>query len=272
MDRDGYQSEDVARLRSNFTTPGTIRDPGRDGVSGPDDTVIPVLQYTGPLPSARNRIVNPDGYVANYNSVEVGAHKRFSGKYSMSASVTMTNTQEWANGYFGGGGWYTNSTVQGASLFSSFGGAGFPTTPNDQKELTDFWAYDVKLNGTAEIRGIRVTPVFKLQQGYPYARAFTSTLNYGNQTIPAEPLGTFRMPNVRQLDVRLDKRFKLKNRTTLSVMVDVFNALNANTELNIRHSTGRLTISETGVSVPAFQSPITILPPRIMRLSGRITF
>ena len=62
------------------------------------------------------------------------------------------------------------------------------------------------------------------------------------------------------------------DRISLSAMVDVFNALNANTELNIRHTTGRLTISETGVSVPAFQTPITILPPRIARFSARISW
>jgi hypothetical protein len=273
MDRNGYQRENVNRLRSNYTTPGTIRDIGRDGVSGSDDVLIPVLQYTGALPAARNLVVNPDGFEANYNSIEVAANKRFSGKFSLNSSVIFTNTQEWATSYFGGGAWYSNLSSANVSLFSGFGGTGFPTTPNDQKEQNDFWTYNFKLSGTVEPGwGLRLTPVFRYQQGYPYARSVTGALNYGTQAVQAEPLGTFRMEKITQLDFRLDKRFKLTDRVTLSAMVDVFNALNANTELNIRHTTGLLTISETGVRIPAFQTPITILPPRIARFSARLSW
>jgi hypothetical protein len=140
-------------------------------------------------------------------------------------------------------------------------------------ELTDFWTYNFKASGTVEPGwGLRVTPVFRYQQGYPYARGIAGTLNYGSQNIPAEPLGTFRMENIIQLDFRLDKRFKLTDRITLSAMVDVFNALNANTELNIRHTTGRLVINETGANIAAFQTPITVLPPRIARFSARLSW
>lgn len=275
MDRNGYQRENVNRLRSNYTTPATITDFGRDGLTGSDNVLIPVLAYTGALPAARNLVVNPEGFEANYNSVEIAANKRFSGKFSLNSSVIFTNTQEWATSYFGGGNWSSNVgfAAGSASLFSGFGGAGFPTTPNDQKELTDFWTYNFKMSGTVEPGwGLRVTPVFRYQQGYPYARGVTGTLNYGAQAVQAEPLGTFRLENVMQLDFRLDKRFKLTDRITLSAMVDVFNALNANTELNIRHTTGRLTISETAQSIAAFQTPITILPPRIARFSARLSW
>ncbi len=273
MDRNGYQRENVNRLRSNYTTPATITDIGRDGLTGSDNVLIPVLAYTGALPTARNLVVNPEGFEANYNSVEIAANKRFSGKFSLNSSVIFTNTQEWVTSYFGGGAWGSNVSAANVSLFSGFGGAGFPTTPNDQKEKTDFWTYNFKMSGTVEPGlGLRVTPVFRYQQGYPYARGVTGTLNYGSQAVQAEPLGTFRLENIMQLDFRLDKRFKLTDRITLSAIVDVFNALNANTELNIRHTTGRLTISETGQSIPAFQTPITILPPRIARFSARISW
>ena len=273
MDRNGYQRENVNRLRSNYTTAATITDIGRDGLTGSDNVLIPVLAYTGALPATRNRVINPEGFEANYNSVEIAANRRFSGKFSLNASVVFTNTQEWTTSYFGGGAWGSNVGAAAASLFSGFGGSGFPTTPNDQKETTDFWTYNFKVTGTAEPGwGVRFTPVFRLQQGYPYARGVSGPLNYGTQAVQAEPLGTFRMENIMQLDFRLDKRFKLNDRFTLSAMVDVFNALNANTELNIRHTTGRVTISETATSVPAFQSPITILPPRIARFSARISW
>ena len=275
MDRNGYQRENVNRLRTNYTTAATITDFGRDGLTGSDNVLIPVLAYTGALPATRNLVVNPAGYEANYNSIEVAANKRFSGKFSLNSSVIFTNTQEWTTAYFGGGNWGSNvGFVAGsASLFSGFGGVGFPTTPNDQKEQTDFWTYNFKMSGTvAPGWGLRVTPVFRYQQGYPYARSVSGALNYGTQAVQAEPLGTFRMEKIIQLDFRLDKRFKLTDRISLSAMVDVFNALNANTELNIRHTTGLLTISESGARIPAFQTPITILPPRIARFSARLSW
>ena len=58
----------------------------------------------------------------------------------------------------------------------------------------------------------------------------------------------------------------------LNVLFDVFNVMNANTELNIRATTGTLTISETGAVIPALNTPTTILPPRIARISGRISW
>jgi hypothetical protein len=47
---------------------------------------------------------------------------------------------------------------------------------------------------------------------------------------------------------------------------------NANPELNIRATTARLAISETGANIPAFNTPVTILPPRIARLSARLSW
>ena len=85
-------------------------------------------------------------------------------------------------------------------------------------------------------------------------------------------LTTSRLATVKQLDVRAEKRFKLTGRVNLNVLFDVFNLLNANTELNIRGTTGLITISESGAVIPAFGTPTTILPPRIARISGRISW
>jgi hypothetical protein len=117
-----------------------------------------------------------------------------------------------------------------------------------------------------------------MQQGYPYGRVFTvgptsgvngPGVNYGTQNLRAEPLTSHRQDTIRQLDLRAEKKFKITGRAHLGLIFDVYNVFNANPELNIRHTTARLTISETGANIPAFATPVTILPPRIARISAR---
>jgi hypothetical protein len=40
----------------------------------------------------------------------------------------------------------------------------------------------------------------------------------------------------------------------------------------VRHTTGTFVIAETGARVQTFQAPITVLPPRIARISGRLSW
>ena len=283
MDRDGNQLENTARPRSAYTIPATINDLGRDGIAGTsDDKVISVVGFNGSTAATTNLLVNPDGYTADYKTIEVALNRRFAGKFSLTSSFTLTNTQEWATSYFGSGNWGNvgpGGTASTGSLFSGFGGGGFPVSPNDQKTQTDFWAYNFRAFATYEPGwGIKLTPTFKVQQGYPFARAVTGTLNYGTQPVQAEPLGTFRMDTVRVFDIRADKRFKLNGRVGLSVLVDVYNILNANTVIQSNHGTGLTTINEStinggaAVRVPTFLVPTTILPPRIARISARLSW
>ena len=74
------------------------------------------------------------------------------------------------------------------------------------------------------------------------------------------------------MDFRAEKLIKLKGRVNFNVLFDLFNVMNANTELNVRGTTGTLTISESGATIPAFGTPTTILPPRIARISGRLSW
>ena len=278
MDRDGYQLENTLRPRSGYTLPATINDLGRDGVAGTgDDKVISVLGYGGNVALTKNLLVNPDGYTADYKTVEVALNRRFAGKFSLTSSFTLTHTAEWTTSYFGSGSW--GQVGSGGSLFSGFGGGGFPVSPNDQKTQTDFWAYNFRAFMTYEPGwGVKLTPTFKVQQGYPFARAVTGNLNYGAQAVQAEPLGTFRMDTVKLFDIRADKRFKLGNRVGLSVLLDLYNIMNANTVIQSNHGTGLTTINEstinggTPVRVPTFLVPTTVLAPRIVRISSRLSW
>jgi hypothetical protein len=88
----------------------------------------------------------------------------------------------------------------------------------------------------------------------------------------AEALDAHRLETIKQLDLRLQKGFKLTGRAKLDVLFDVFNVFNANPVLNLTATTGRLTIAESGQAIPTMGAITTILPPRIARLSGRLSW
>jgi hypothetical protein len=117
---------------------------------------------------------------------------------------------------------------------------------------------------------MRFTPIYRIQQGYPYGRVFTATVTGVSQNFLAEDLLAHRMQTVKQLDLRAEKKLSLTGRVKLNVIFDVFNVFNANPEINILAGTGRTTILESGATIPTYGSVSTILPPRIARISGRL--
>jgi hypothetical protein len=262
--------------------PINVRDPGPDGTANTgDDRTVSMFNLNPAvltLPTV-NRILNPDGYEANYKALELGAMKRFSRKWSMVGSFLYTWTDEFAAQYAGGGLFANGSTNTIPSLFGGLSEAsGFPLSPNDDMH-NKFTTWGAKLHGSWEPAwGLRLTPIYRIVQGAPYGRVFPASAtsgvggpgtNYGTQNLHAEPLTSHRQDTIKYLDLRLEKRFKVTGRARLGLIFDVYNVFNANPELNIRHTSGRLTISETGTNIPTFNTPVTILPPRIARISAR---
>jgi hypothetical protein len=279
MDRDGYHQANANRPVSAWNVPTTVADLGVDGLAGTgDDRTLPAFGLNataGALPTI-NRIYNPDGYEANYKTIEVGATKRYSRNWNLVSSFSITWTDEFGTSYFGSG----PGANLGASgtLFGSFATTGFPVTPNGQTERTKFSQWNFKVHGTyAPGWGVRITPVFRIQQGYPYGRVFTANvagagITTVSQNFMAEPVTSHRHDTIKQLDFRAEKKFNLTSsgRAKLGVIFDLYNVFNANTVLNLNARTGRLVVSETAANVPIFGSPVTILPPRIARFSARL--
>ena len=48
---------------------------------------------------------------------------------------------------------------------------------------------------------IRISPVLRSEAGAPWARTFVQSMNYGTQTLFAEPFGSRRLPNITVFDV-----------------------------------------------------------------------
>jgi hypothetical protein len=279
MDRDGYQRENRNRPFSAWNVPATVTDIGPDGLanSGDERTVsaLGLNPVNAALPVV-NFVFNPDGFKADYKSVELGMSKRFTHKWSMVSSFLITWTDEFGTNYASSG---PGSNVgSDGSLFGGFASTtAFPITPNGKADRSKFSVWTFKVFGSYEPGwGVRLTPVFNAQQGYPYGRNFNTSVNGITQNFLAEAITAHRAESPKVLNFRAEKGFKITGHAKLAVIADVYNVFNENTELNVNARTGRLTISETAANVSVFGDgrgvPITILPPRIARFSARLSW
>lgn len=247
-DNNGWQQVNSLRPDSAYNVPVTVTDPGPDGVANTsDDRPFSALNLNPALLGQSNQLVtNIDGYEGTYKTLEFSANKRYSKRWSALASLSYTWTNEFGNLYF------NNRFGTAVSNFSFFGS--YPTNPNEKTE-NDFTNWNAKLSGTVDAGwGVNITPVVKLQSGAPYGRFFNATLNYGNQLILAEPIGTRRQDNIAVFDVRAEKRLRFGSKARAAVFVDVFNLANSNTAANINWRSGA-----------SFERATTVLGPRIAK-------
>jgi Carboxypeptidase regulatory-like domain len=247
-DQNGWQQVNSLRPFNAYNVATTVTDPGIDGVVGTgDDRPFAALNLDPSLLSASNQLVtNIDGYEGTYKTLEFSANKRFSNRWSALASFSYTWTDEFGNLYF------NNRFATAVSNFSFFGS--YPTNPNEKTE-NEFTNWNGKLSGSVDAGwGVNVTPVVKIQSGAPYGRFFTAALNYGNQILLAEPIGTRRQDTVAVFDIRAEKRLRLGSKARAAVFADVFNLMNSNTAVNINWRSGS-----------SFEKATTVLGPRIAK-------
>ena len=175
--------------------------------------------------------------------------RRFARRWSLAASFVHTWNHDQAGAYVG-------QTVRANAL---------PVTPNDLLH-TDaggrhvFGVWSAKLYATLEAPWqLRITPFLRHQSGQPFGRTIAAPLNYGTIRVLAEPIGTRRQDHITLLDVGVQKPIPLPNGRRLSGFFDIFNMLNSNAEQNINWASG-----------PSFLRPLTIVPPRIVRIGVRL--
>jgi hypothetical protein len=261
--RNGWAEVDLNRVGA-YTIPFSFVDVGPDNTLGTGDDQT--LQLFDRQPGvAENRVFTNPGRVGlpsfdgNYHTVEFAVNRRFKNKWLLLTSFEHT----WADDFRGT-----------ASSTSNLGVAQQSTAylwqPNRRRfgrQKTTFWNY--KLIGRYEFPWrIGFAASYKLQSGFNWARTISVPFrNAGSETILAEPVSAHRAPNVHIVDFRVEKSIKLSDRLgKLSAIVDVFNALNANTVTNFRVTGG------TGTGANRFMEVISLLDPRIVRFGVRYDF
>jgi hypothetical protein len=79
--------------------------------------------------------------------------------------------------------------------------------------------------------------------------------------INTDPLGTLKLPTTSYVDLRLDKSFEVLQRQRLTLRVNFFNLLNANTTQTWNQRAG-----------PTYLYPTLILRPRLMEFGVQYAF
>ena len=256
--RDRYLRQNVNQPYSAFNVPIVIRDPGPDAVLGNADDGPAIngfnldAAHTG-LPTLNVTANVPD--IDDYYTWEATANKRFSNRWSMLATYSITKSKDNSGTYFG-------QRVRTNT---------FVFTPNDAINTDNgryvFTTWTAKIHGTYEAPyAVKVTPILRLQSGQPIGRVFVplaaSRFNYSNSvTVLAEPIGTRHQDNIALFDLRAEKVFRFQGRLGLSGFLDVFNVFNTNAEQNTSYNSGS-----------SFLRPLNIIPPRIARIGARFTF
>jgi hypothetical protein len=234
-----------------FTVRKTVTDPGPDGIAGTGDDGTSVTVHDLPPSSIRqtvNILSNVPRSASHYWTLELAATRRRQDRWSLGAGFTHTWNREHAAGYSGQG---LRNNV-------------YALTPNDLINAGpdgryEFTTWTAKAHGTYELpRSFSVTPVLRHQSGQPFGRTFTTdrqTIQYATVTVLAEPVGSRRMDNITLLDLRVDKRLRLRGDRRLGAFIDVFNLFNTNAERNVVWSSGA-----------SFLRPVSIVPPRVARV------
>lgn len=251
-----FARQNASQPRDAFTVAVTLRDPGPDGLLGTGDDG-PALDAYDLRPEFLERrpahiVRNVEGSSSQYWTWEISAARRLQGRWSLGAGFAHTWNRDHAAAY--GGQALRNNT--------------YPVTPNDAINAEAngqyvFTTWTAKAQATYQTRwNVLITPAIRHQSGQPFGRTFSTTaLSYGIVRVLAEPVGTRRLDNITIVDVRTEKRIPRGGQRHAAAFVDVFNLFNANPEQNVVWSSG-----------PSFLRPVTIVPPRIVRVGMKFAW
>ncbi len=212
----GYNPDDP------WWIPYTVKDPGFDGVYGTeDDGEITVYIFDEAHYSYDERwyFTTPDILERKYQALTFTFNKRMSNNWQLMGSLVISKLEGNIGGSYG----------------SSWGFSGAADDPNyfvNRYGRLDFdRPFQLKIQGTYRFPyDIYFSFYYRHFSGSPWARSVEIITpypgwTYDRITVLAEPPGTRRNQDWRQLDIRLEKKFKLGDYGTLGIFVDVFNVL-----------------------------------------------
>jgi hypothetical protein len=256
--QDTYRLANVLRRYEFYSVPIVNRDPGPDGVVGNGDdpgSTVTYWEYPSSL-AGRNferfMLTNDPNVDQTYKSLDLSLYKRLSRRWQLLASFSATKKDFPIMTTAAGS--EVNQNVQSGDL-----------NPNAEINTADrTWEWTAKFSGVYILPAqISLSAQLEHESGVVFAR---QAIFRGGRTIPSitlnvEPVGTRRLPNTNQLDLRAEKSFGLPQGQKVAVRVNIFNVLNANTVLSSVRTSG-----------PNFLRPTAIMPPRIAEFSASYAF
>ena len=240
----------ILRPYEAYNIPISSPDPGNDGVVGNADDPGRLLTYWDYPAALRGRnfekfmIINDPKSSERHTAIDLQVQKRISDNWQFLASYTVT----------------MNDAVIGHPLNRAA-----EYNPNaeintgDQSTQRTF-----RVSGFYRLPyGIAASANFNSESGAPQSR---QVLLRGGAQIPTfvintDPLGTLKLPTTSYVDLRLDKSFEVLERQRLTLRVNFFNLLNANTTQTWNQRAG-----------PTYLYPTLILRPRLMEFGVQYAF
>jgi outer membrane receptor protein involved in Fe transport len=191
-----------------------------------------------------------------YKGLEFMINKKFSNNWTLLASYILSKATGNVDNQSGGRG------------FTAVGNSGMFTDPNNQinteGRLTIDPTHMIKIQGSIVLPwDINFGFNYSYITGNTYNRwLHVSGLGQGSSDILADPAGSkYRYKAQSNLDVRLQKDFKLSPKVKVGVLVDAFNLFNAGTINDV--------ITEAGED---FGTTVNIVYPRRFRVGLRVYF
>ena len=196
-------------------------------------------------------LINDPAADANYKTVEFAATKRLSHRWQFDASYSLTQLHIPI----------VPNTGTPTSLYIYV-----PTDdPNDFINNTNYtreWLARVSAVYQAPW-GVGLSMVYETRSGDPLDQlvSFTGGTTIPSITLPVNPLGTYRLPEVNITNIRAEKTVPLGGRQKVTLRANLYNAFNNQVPTSVTQLTG-----------PTFLSPLALVPPRIFELSGVYRF
>jgi hypothetical protein len=213
----------------------------------------------------------PD-YYRDYKSVDITFDKKFSNNMMFNGSITLQDIKQ----YFGEAGFldHTNLWAMDGKTYGSM-----------TNNVSSRWL--VKFSGLYRFPlGIDLAGVFTAREGNLFIESFnikderpvTGQIHSGD--ILMYEMGKKRLPVFYQLDLRLEKSFKISDKTNIQIMVDCFNVFNRTVNIarnNLDHGTLVIKPDNSYRWEPNPDSWTNggikqVLNPRIFRFGVKISF
>jgi outer membrane receptor protein involved in Fe transport len=203
-------------------------------------------------------IVNPPGAEREYDGIELTLNKRYSHGWSINASYVYSNSRGLI------------STARGGQ---SLGTSNLWDDPNAHVNAIGRFPrerrHQIKITGLVKGPwGINIGGYFRSLAGRRYTRTVSSDflgleLNQTAVSNNADERGTSGYPTQNQLDLKVEKAFKIGN-VELKLFADIFNVFNDNTVIS----------AYTNSSNPSriYGEDLDIIDPRVVRFGAKIEF
>jgi hypothetical protein len=243
---DVIRTKNILRPTEAYNIPNTKPDPGPDGRVGTADdpgTTITWYEYPEalrPRTFQLNTLVGDPNATEHFSTVEFAGIKRLSNGWQVLASYSATKS---------------DVPVPAESNMN-------PNT--DINTANNTWEWLFRASSAYVLPyNIMLSANYEHRSGDVQARTVLLT---GGNTIPsitvnAEPVGSLRLPNINNVDVRVSKRFDLAGGKRIDGQINLFNVFNVNT------TTARIIASGA-----TFLRPTAILPARILDFNVAFIF